>query len=74
MSRFARFLDALHSSRQREAEREIARHAHFLAQAEAYEQARAIESAKRASDARTIADAEATIARATMKLASGSAR
>ena len=57
-----RFMQALHSSREREAARVLRQHAHFFAQAEDYERNRAMASAQRAADARTIADAKATIA------------
>ena len=55
MSRFARFLDALYASRQRTAERVIAQHAHFIAQAEEYERNRALERAEATADAQTAA-------------------
>ena len=62
-----RVMQALCASRQREAERVIRRHAHFLAQAEEYERVRAIARAQQAADARTIADAKATIGQAGMQ-------
>jgi anti-sigma-K factor RskA len=46
MRRFARFLDALHESRRRKAERVIRRHDHLAAQAEAYQRRRAAEEAE----------------------------
>ena len=66
-----RVMQALCASREREAERVIRRHAHFLSQAEDYERARA--NARRAADARSIADAKATIGQAGMQFAPWSA-
>jgi hypothetical protein len=37
MSRFARFIDALHESREREAARVVSRHQHLIAEARDYE-------------------------------------
>jgi len=68
-----RVMQALCASREREAERVIRRHAHFLSQAEDYERARAIANARRAADARSIADAKATIGQAGMQFAPWSA-
>lgn len=49
----ARFMQALHASRQLTAERVISQHAHLLEQAEAYERDRTIESARIVADAKT---------------------
>jgi len=46
MNRFARFLEALHDSRRREAERVVGRYGHLAAQAEAYHRQRAAEEAE----------------------------
>jgi hypothetical protein len=66
---FARFMEALYASRQLEAQRVIQRHAHFLAQAEAYQRNRAIETAKSAADARTVADAKMMMAQSGLQFA-----
>jgi hypothetical protein len=62
---FERFMQALHVSRELEAERVVRRHAHFLAEAEDYERGRAIESAN-AADAKAIADAKLMMAQTGM--------
>ena len=57
----ARFMQALHASRQLEAERVISRHAHLLEQADACERDRAVE------DARIVADAKTAMAQAGLR-------
>ncbi len=72
-SLLGRFVQAMCESREREAERVMRHHAHFLAQAADYERTRAVESARRAADAKTIAEAKATIAQAGMQFVPWSA-
>jgi hypothetical protein len=64
MNRFARFLEALHESRRREAERVVRRYGHLAAQAEAYHRERTSAGAQAE---------QAAIARATSRLATRSA-
>jgi hypothetical protein len=68
-----RVMQALCASREREAERVVRHHAHFLAQAEEYERVRAIARAQRVADAKSIADAKATIAQSGLQFAPWSA-
>ena len=65
---FERVMQAMHSSRAREAERVIHRHAHFLSQAEAYEHERAIAEAQAKADARTVAEAKSMMAQASVPI------
>jgi hypothetical protein len=66
---FERVMQALHESREREAERVIRRHAHFLAQAEDYERSRASKDASARADAKTIANAKSMMAQAGLQFA-----
>jgi len=64
MNRFGRFLEALHESRRREAERVVRRYGHIAAQAEAYHRQRTAEEAE---------TEQAAIARDASRLATRSA-
>jgi hypothetical protein len=64
MNRFGRFLEALHESRRREAERVVRRYGHIAVQAEAYHRQHAAEEAEAE---------KAAIVRAASGLATGSA-
>jgi hypothetical protein len=66
---FERVMQALHESREREAARVIARHAHFLEQAEDYERSRAIKDASARADAKTIVNAKSMMAQAGLQFA-----
>jgi hypothetical protein len=66
---FERVMEALHESREREAGRVVRQHAHFLAQADAYERSRASKEASARADAKTIADAKSMMAQAGLRFA-----
>ena len=68
MSRFARFIDALHESRQREATRVVSRHVQMIEEARHYERYRETVIAEAKA-----AEAAAATPRPTLRLASRSA-
>jgi len=69
MSRFLRLIEAMHETRQREAERVVSRHQRMIEEARDYERHRAIKVAER-----TAAEAiKATASQPAMRLASRSA-
>ncbi len=71
---FERVMQAMHSSREREAERVIRRHAHFLSEAAAYERDRASADAQAKADAATVAEARTMMAQAGFQLSPRSTR
>jgi hypothetical protein len=66
---FERVIQAMQYSREREAERVIRRHAHFLIQADAYERDRVGAEAHATAEANPIAEAKATMAQGGLQLA-----
>ena len=71
---FERVMQAMISSREREAERVVRRHAHFLREAQAYERDRASAEAQANADAATVAEARTMMARAGFQLSPRSTR
>ncbi len=71
---FERVLQAMMSSREREAERVVRRHAHFLTEAQAYERDRASAEAQAKADEATVAEARTMMARAGFQLSPRSTR
>jgi hypothetical protein len=71
---FERVMQAMISSREREAERVVRRHAHFLSEAQAYERDRASAEAQANADAATVAQARTVMAQAGFQLSPRSTR
>ena len=66
---FERVMQALHETREREADRVLRRYGHFQTQADDYERSRASADASAHADAKTIANAKSMMAQAGLQFA-----